>query len=275
MTNNLIEFSVILPVFYKEVPERLKQAIQSLFDQTIIPDEIVIVLDGPIGDDLNNILDEFRNDKRIKIIKLTENMGVGVARKTAIKEAKHDILALMDSDDISCNYRFEKQLHKFKEGEFQVIGGWIQEFRNKPEDLASIRKLPSSHNEIYKFGKWRMPVNNVTLMFSREAYNRAGGYSDLSACEDYHLVVNLIATGSQFFNIPEILVHVRAGEDMITRRRDWTSQINALKIFLLMYKLKYIGIFKLFANVTLRISLRFLPIKAIAYLYKIVLRSKS
>lgn len=268
-------FSVIMPVYFKERPERLRLAINSLLEQTITPGEIVIVLDGPVGKELNNVIQKFNKIDFIRIIELAENKGVGIARKTAIEKAKYDILALMDSDDISCKDRFEKQIEKIINGDAQVVGGWIEEFKEKPGDIGSVRKLPKTHEEIYKFGKWRMPVNNVTLMFTREVYDAAGGYSEQTKNEDWNLVVNLIATGARFFNIPETVVHARAGEDMIIRRRGWTHQITALHIFPLMYKLRYIGIFHLVSNIAIRVVLRMLPIGTTSYLYRKVLRTKS
>jgi len=266
------KFSVIMPVYYKEEPERLRLAILSLIEQTLLPDEIVVVLDGPVGESLNKVLKEFDHLNFIKVIRLKENLGVGMARKTAISEAKYNILALMDSDDISYKNRFKLQIKEIINKRAQVVGGWIEEFSSSPGDLKVIRKLPINHDEIYKFGKWRMPVNNVTLMFTREVYDAAGGYTEQTKSEDWNLFVRLITTGAKFYNVPEVLVYARAGEDMILRRRGWTQIITQLSIFPLMYKMKYIGFYHLFLNIFIRINLRFLPAGVTSYLYKKVLR---
>lgn len=269
------KFSVIMPVYFQECPDQLRASIQSIIDQTLIPDEIVIVLDGPVGDNLRDVIDEFGSYNLIKVIQLETNSGAGVARKVAIEAAKYNILALMDSDDISCKDRFEKQISKIITQEAMVVGGWIEEFDKKPNDLGIIRKLPTNHDEIFKYGKWRMPVNNVTLMFTRDAYDDVGGYSDQRKSEDWNLIVRLLANDVKFYNIPDILVYVRAGQDMLIRRRDWTQTISQLKIFPQMYKLKYIGVFHLIANVSIRIFLRLLPTGLTSFLYQKFLRQKK
>tara|TARA_B100000886_G_scaffold340385_1_gene309623 strand:+ start:18892 stop:19722 length:831 start_codon:yes stop_codon:yes gene_type:complete len=268
------KFSVIMPVYFQECPNQLRAAIESIVNQTLIPNEIIIVLDGPVGENLHEVIDEFKTCNLIKVIKLDTNSGVGVARKKAIEIAHYDILALMDSDDISCKDRFEKQISKILSQEANVVGGWIEEFDKEPHDTGIIRKSPVTHDEIYKYGKWRMPVNNVTLMFTREVYNDVGGYSDQSKSEDWNLIVRFLANGVKFYNFPEILVNVRAGQDMFLRRRGWTQVFSQLYIFPLMYKLKYIGLFHLIANVSIRLLLRLMPISLTSYLYRNFLRQK-
>ena len=268
------KFSVIMPVYFKEYPDQLRASIQSIIDQTLMPDEIVIVLDGPVGDNLHDVIDEFDSYNLIKVIQLETNSGAGVARKIAIEAAQYNILALMDSDDISCKDRFEKQISKIITQEAKVVGGWIEEFDKEPKDLGVIRKLPINHDEIFTYGKWRMPVNNVTLMFTRDVYDDVGGYTEQSKSEDWNLIVRLLANNVKFYNIPEILVNVRAGQDMFIRRRGWTQVLSQLNIFPLMYKLKYIGLFHLISNIFIRIFLRLLPTRLTSYLYQKFLREK-
>ena len=268
------KFSVVMPVYFKESPNQLRSAIESITKQTLMPDEIVIVLDGPVGDNLHEVIDEFQSYNLIKVFQLQTNSGAGVARKKAIEVAQYNIIALMDSDDISCKDRFKKQIAKILNGEAKVVGGWIEEFDKEPNDAGIIRKLPTTHNDIYKYGKWRMPVNNVTLMFTRDVYDNVGGYSNQSKSEDWNLIVRFLASGVKFYNIPDVLVNVRAGQDMFIRRRGWTQVFSQLNIFPLMYKLKYIGLFHLIANVSIRLLLRLMPIGLTSYLYRNFLRHK-
>lgn len=269
------KFSVIMPVYFREQPENLQLAIESLLGQSLVPDEIVVVLDGPVGKSLQKVIEKFKQLPSFKVLSLDSNRGVGIARKTAIQHAKYDVIALMDSDDISCEKRFEKQIEKIDEKKADVVGAWIEEFVHQPGDLGTIRKLPEHHEEIFKFGKWRMPVNNVTLMFTRRAYETAGCYTEQTKNEDWNLVVRMLTSGSKFLNIQNVLVYARAGQDMIIRRRGWTHQLTALYIFPLMFKLRYIGLFHATLNVVLRVLLRCLPLGATYFLYRKFLRSKE
>jgi len=268
-----MKFTVILPVYYLEKASNLKKSIQSLFFQTLLPNEIIIVVDGPVGSDLQGVLDEANNNDIVTILQLSKNYGVGVARRKAIEIAKYNILALMDSDDVNCDNRFEKQIAIFESHNVDVVGGWIEEFKAHPGDLLKVRKVPASHLDIYKYGKWRMPVNNVTLMFKRESYDRVGGYSVQRKCEDWNLIVKLLANGYIFYNIPEILVNVKVGSNLIQRRRGLTHTLTQLQIFQLMYKLSYIGVFHLISNITVRLILRLLPIGITSLVYRFFLRN--
>tara|TARA_B100000963_G_scaffold152543_1_gene132884 strand:+ start:736 stop:1572 length:837 start_codon:yes stop_codon:yes gene_type:complete len=265
-------FSVVMPLYFKENHEYFAKSLQSLIDQTLQPSEIIIILDGQIGDDLKKVIDRYKNNEIIKIIKLEKNHGIGYARRVGIENCSTNIFAVMDSDDICNIRRFELQYNKIIEGEFDVIGGYIEEFDEEVGDLSMIRKLPLRNEDIYKYGKWRMPVNNVTLMFTREVYEMVGGYPDLRSGEDWHLVAKWLANKVKFCNLDEVLVYVRGGKDMIKRRRTFNFQFHQLKVFPYMYKLKYIGFFHLFANVLIRLILIIMPTLVTTFLYKKILR---
>jgi len=266
------KFSVIMPVYGGDNPIHFKQAIQSLQEQTRLPDEIIVVVDGPIQQSTKSVLDEIKNNRVFKIIYQNKNLGPGVSRSNGIKASNHKIIALMDSDDISVNCRFEKQLDVIKNKKVDVVGSWIEEFIKLPSDLKISRRLPELHSEIYKFGKWRMPVNNVSLMFKKEVYEKTGGYTNQVRNEDWSLVVRMLASGAIFYNIQETLVHARAGNDMIRRRRGRDHFLMGLKIFTLMYKLKYINLLRAISNITIRVIIQFMPIGFTNVLYRYLLR---
>ena len=272
MKKDQIKFSVIIPVYFGDKASFFRKAINSIINQTLPPDEVIISIDGPISEDLREEIKDIKANKIFSILDQKINKGVGVARKEAIKIAKYDVIALMDSDDISLESRFEKQLKIISEAKAEVVGSWIEEFENIPNDLGSIRKLPTTHDEIYEFGKFRMPVNNVTLMFTKKAYVRVGGYSEQRNSEDWNLIARMLAKGIIFHNIPEVLVYARAGESMVTRRRSYSHFINELKVFPEMYSLKYINLFHLIANILIRVLLRVLPQKLTSLTYRKILR---
>tara|TARA_B100000768_G_scaffold155656_1_gene152836 strand:+ start:4648 stop:5466 length:819 start_codon:yes stop_codon:yes gene_type:complete len=269
------KFSVVMPLYFNENPMFFKEAVESLLNQTLIPDELIIVVDGPVGEKLQTELDIFSDNKKIKIIWLEENHGIGFARKKGIEKASHNILAVMDSDDISIKKRFELQLPFIVKENFEVVGGLIEEFDKEIGDTGLIRKLPILCKDIYKYGKWRMPVNNVTLMFTKDVYDKAGGYPELRSGEDWHLVAKWLANGAKFYNLNSVIVNVRGGPEMIKRRKTFNFQYHQLKVFPFMYKLKYIGIFHLFMNIFIRLILMVMPTLVTKYLYKFFLRSNK
>ena len=174
---------------------------------------------GPWADDINAVLESISQIETVNIIRLSENSGLAVTRKLAISKSSTEFVAVMDSDDICVIDRFERQICLLSEGEADVVGGWIEEFNELPGDQGIIRKTPLTHQDIYNFGKWRNPINHVTLMFKKSAYDAVGGYSEVRYTEDWEMISRMLVQGLVIKCVPEVLVNVRAGDDMVIRRR--------------------------------------------------------
>ena len=271
---NSENLTVVMSVYSKDSPLFFNQAVYSVLNQTYKAKEFIIVVDGPVGNDINTVLDSVSQIETVNIIRLSENSGLAFTRKLAISKSSTEFVAVMDSDDICVADRFERQIFFLSEGEADVVGGWIEEFSEIPEDQGIIRKTPLTHQDIYNFGKWRNPINHVTLMFKKLSYDQVGGYSELLANEDWEMVSRMLVNGLIICNIPEVLVHVRAGNDMIKRRRTSRQFWGEMRAFKLMYKCKYLGLYYLIMNIGLRTLIRIFPQAVTAYLYKNILRKK-
>lgn len=267
------EFTVVISVYKSDQPSYFNTAIESLLNQTVLPDEIIIVVDGKITDELEVVLSNFSSNSLIKIFRLEQNLGLALSRNYAISKSSHAIIAVMDSDDISVPDRFQKQLNLIERGEAQVVGGWINEFTKTPKDTNCIRKTVVTHNEILSFGKWRNPINHVTLMFTKDAYEKVGGYSAIRHTEDWEMIARMIVSGVIVRNIPEVLVHVRAGDDMIDRRRDISQFKGELKVCLMMHKIGYIGTVNLAILIIIKLTLIILPRSLTRFTYLSFLRN--
>ena len=172
-----ISFSVLIPIYSKENPLFFQQALDSILNQTLLPNEIVIVKDGPLTEDLDSILEKYVSEYQnlFNIVPLEKNVGLGEALKIGIKKCKFNIIARMDSDDIARNDRFEKQIKYLKvHNDIDVLGSWISEFEENPENIISYRQLPVDHDEIHKFGQFRCPINHMTVMYKKTAVLKAG-----------------------------------------------------------------------------------------------------
>ena len=266
-------FTVVMSVYHADNSALFKKAVDSLLNQTVIPTEIIIVLDGPVGAEINEVLNNLIEENNvIKVIKIEENMGLAYARKLAINAASNELIAVMDSDDVCVKDRFEVQIRELSDGKTDVVGGWIEEFNVHPGDQGFIRKTPIEYDDIYRLGKWRNPINHVTLMFKKSSYKKIGGYSELLANEDWEMISRMLVNGIIVRSIPQVLVHVRGGSNMIARRRSSRQFWGEMKAFRLMYKCNYLNLSHLIANVSLRTVIRVLPVSFTAFLYKYVLR---
>lgn len=139
-----IKFSVLMSIYYKEKPANLKLALDSVINQTYKPSEIILVEDGPLTQELDLLIDNYRSKYDfIKIIKLKKNQGLSNALNVGLKHCKYEYVARMDTDDISLPNRFEKQF-KFIESnpEYDVIGSNIIEFDDSTNEDISVRKVP-------------------------------------------------------------------------------------------------------------------------------------
>ena len=266
-------FTVVMSVYQADSPLLFEKAVESVLNQTVIPSEVIIVADGPIGDEIDKVLDKLVNENSIiKVIKLKKNKGLAVARKLAISKASYEFVAVMDSDDICVQDRFEIQIKEFSDEKTDVIGGWIEEFKTHPRDQGAIRKTPTNYIDIYKYGKWRNPINHVTLMFKKSSYEKIGGYSVLMANEDWEMISRMLVNGLIVRSVPEVLVHVRGGGDMVQRRRSSRQFWGEIKGFKLMYKNNYLSFIEFVRNTFLYAFIRILPVSFTFFLYKYILR---
>lgn len=270
-----IQFSVLISVYKKEKAECLKQALQSIINQTLKPTEIVIVKDGTLTKEVDECIKIFQkqNLKLFKILAFNKNRGLGLALMDGINACKYEYIARMDSDDISRPDRFEKQFNYIqKHPETALLGTWITEFSKDENNPDTVTKLPCTHQEIIKFAKRRNPFRHVTVVFKKSAVIQSGNYRDFLWFEDYDLFVRILQKGYIAANIPECLVNVRADKDMFARRGGWQYLKQDYRFQKLLLKTKFIGKTDLIINITIRSIVRLIPNKLRSYLYKKILR---
>lgn len=190
---------------------------------------------------------------QIKVIRLPENRGLGVARKVALENCSYDLVAMMDADDISRPYRFERQLVAFAEDRgLHVVGGQISEFVEDPSNPSGLRIVPVGDAEIKTYMGRRCPMNHMTVMLRRAFLDNVGGYMDWHYNEDYYLWIRMALAGGRFANVPEVLVDARTGKDMSARRGGWRYFSSEAEIQKLMFNEGMISLPRYIWNVVLR-----------------------
>lgn len=238
------KFSVLMPIYIHEKDDELRAAIDSIINQTLMPNEILIIADKDIPQNTRDILEEYKSKypKIFNPIILTEDASVGKARAISVVKAKFDIVANMDADDLSRSDRFEKQIQFLKDNpNIDVVGSCITEFENSPDNIYAKRDVPLLHKDIYKYCKFRNPINNMTVMCRKDAVMEAGNYRDMREFEDYELWSRMIIKGYKFANLSDYLINARAGHDMIIRRQGLNVYFKyEFPLFLSFYKQKFI-----------------------------------
>lgn len=268
-------FSVLISVYEKDNPEHFKLALQSVIDQTVSPDEILLVADGPLTDSLYSVIDDFltKYPNIIRRVQLEDNQGLGAALQIGVKECAHDIVARMDADDVAVSDRFEQQLEYLSSNpNVDVVGGYIGEFEKDPKDIHQVREVPLEADEVASFSRFRCPANHPTVMFRRDSVLKAGNYRSLRSQQDYELWMRMLSQGHTIENMPEVLVHCRAGDNLYSRR-------GGLEYARLEYSLqrKFLQIgmitrFEFFRNLFLRVPMRLIPNTVRGFIYNTLLR---
>lgn len=269
-----VKFSVLMSLYAKERPQYLRESLDSVFNQTLKPSEVILVEDGPLTDDLTEVVNNYANiHPELRIVPLPVNGGLGNALNEGLKHCSHELVARMDTDDIAKPDRFEKQLAIFeKYPQVEVVSSWIDEFKDAPTNVISTRKLPEFPYEIYHYAKKRCPINHPAVMFKKDSVSFAGGYQHFPLFEDYFLWIRLLLNGSKLYNVQESLLLFRTSDDMYRRRGGWKHAATEVKFQNHIRKLGFISWYRFVVNITIRFLIRVLPNKTRTLIYRDFLR---
>lgn len=228
-----MDFSVLMSVYCNDNADDFRMALESVtLAQNLKPKQVVIVQDGAVPTSIDKIIEAVKGkteETEITVLKKEVNQGLAAALNSGLALCKYDWVARMDSDDLSVEDRFEKQVAFIENHrDIAVLGGAIAEFENEIGDMQSERHVGQTHEEIRQMARSRTPMNHVSVMYLKSAVMEVGGYSeDFGKLEDYKLWVDLIAAGKRFANIDDVVVNVRVGKGFIERRsnkreiQDW------------------------------------------------------
>lgn len=271
-----IKFSVSMCVYGGDNAQWFKTSVESVLNQTLVPNEIVLVVDGAVPDDLNTSIRKFEELKLFKVIRLETNQGHGIARKTGLDNCTNELVAIMDADDICSRNRFEKQIEAFRNyPDSDIVGGIITEFIDTPDNVVGKRIVPVEDSEIKEYMQRRCPMNLVTVMFKKTSIEKVGGFIDWYCEEDYYLWLRMALANMKFRNVDDVLVNVRVGKEMYQRRGGVKYFKSEAKLQKYMLDNKIIGFSRYLINVTERLILQVLmPNKMRSFIFQRLARSK-
>ncbi len=270
----MTEFSVLMSIYYKEVPSNFRESLDSIIAQSYKPSEIILVEDGPLTKDLYAVIEEYKKELyNLITVPLEKNSGLGIALNKGLKHCHYNIIARMDTDDISMPNRFEEEIKYLDtHPDIDVVSAWVEEFHDKRFLNDTIKKLPETQDEIYSYGKKRNPVNHPVVMFRKEAVLKAGGYKPFPLFEDYYLWVRILMNGGRFYNIQHPLLYFRRTIDMIRRRGGQSYAKKEIAFQREIYKIGYINLFQMLSNIFIRTCIRIMPLNFRGLVYRKLLR---
>ena len=220
--NKTEAFSVLMAVYAKENPEHFRLALQSnLVEQTLLPNEMILVCDGPLTPALDAVIAEYQEKcpDILRVHRLKENGGLGNALNFGLKQCQYEWVARSDSDDVCDEQRFELQMQYLQNHpDVDILGTCIDEFEEDWRSPARKKTMPSDHESIVKMGQFRNPINHMSVVFRKAVILEAGSYQHLPYMEDYDLWIRALCNGAKVENLPQYLVHARVGNGMVQRR---------------------------------------------------------
>ena len=262
-----MKFSVLMSIYNKENPTYFKECLESIFQQTLKADEIVLVKDGEISPALEYIIETYNDRLPLKIIGLPQNIGLGPALNIGIEHCTHELILRMDTDDFSLPERFFHQVKFMTENpDISVSSAWIEEKDELLEETLFLKKLPISHSDLKEFSKKRSPINHPVAALRKSDVLASGGYPPIFP-EDFALWSKMFVDGRRFANIPEVLLYMRTGKNFL-KRRGWNFFKGEIGLLKFQYEIGFITFSQYLSNLLVRFSLRIAPDRIKSFLYR-------
>lgn len=271
MDNKYNDYCILMSVYRKDSPVYLRKSIDSMLNQSINAKQFVIVVDGNISDELSLVLNEYKEKEPalFEIIFREKNMGLGYSLNEGLKYCKYELVARMDSDDISVKNRCELQINRFKENEnLEILGGQIYEFEDSIENIIDQRYVPCTKQEIIRFSHRRSPFNHPTVMFKKSSILRCGGYPILNRKEDLGLFIKMVNSGVLCENLNEVILYYRTSKENLKRRKTFINCKEYTEVMYEFYKDNTISLIDLIYVVLGQLTLYLTP----TFLTKIISR---
>jgi glycosyltransferase involved in cell wall biosynthesis len=265
--------TVLMTTYHGTTSMELRRAVASIASQSRPPDELVIVVDGPVPPELDAAIDEVAaSSPVVRVERLPRNLGNGPASQRGLELATGDFVARQDSDDVSLPHRLERQLETVREHDLDLLGTALLEFHDDPDQVVGVRAAPVTPEAIAARLRINNPMNHPSVVFRRSLALEVGGYLDVPFHEDYDLWARMLAAGARAENLSEPLVLFNAGDGMLSRRGGWGMLRHEWTMQRRLYDMDVIGPVLLARNLLLRGAFRVIPGRLLAPVYALLFR---
>jgi glycosyltransferase involved in cell wall biosynthesis len=243
--------SALMSTYSRENAQWLSEALESIFAQTVPPDQLVLVLDGEVGDDQEAVISHYKGDPRVSIVdivKLPRNKGLANALNAGLAVCAGEWIMRMDADDRARVNRLAVQLDYIEaHPDTDILSTWCEEFSDE-DDKKQIRTSPTEHNAIVQALRWRNIIAHQTILMRTEVLRRIGGYrADFGMLEDYDLFVRSAMAGARFHIIPAALLLCRRSRALYVRRGGWRYLLGELRFRVFCFRSGFLNARQFFA----------------------------
>jgi glycosyltransferase involved in cell wall biosynthesis len=212
-----MNFTVLISLYKNDNSILFERALSSIFNNSLIPYRVLLVVDGPIGLELDAVVNKFIHlYKNLYVLRLDFNVGLSNALNEGLKFVETEWVVRADSDDFNRPNRFEL-LSKYMTSDLDLIGSFIEEV-DLNQSILAVRRVPLTLDEILNTLPKRNPFNHMSVAFRTNFVRQCGGYPDIYLKEDYALWATMLPCGARAMNISDILVSATTGQDFYKRR---------------------------------------------------------
>lgn len=193
----------------------IRESVKCILNQTYKDFEFLIIDDGST-DETEEIISSF-NDSRINYKKISHT-GLAGALNFGLANSTGEIIARIDSDDLSVERRLEVQINFLNKNPGYDVIGSRSVYINERNQILFILKPPAEDEGIKNFLNLHNPLNHSTLLYRKDSIIEGGGYNKSFECyEDFELWFRL-RNKLKFKIIPEVLVYTRQRKNSLTKR---------------------------------------------------------
>lgn len=263
-------YSVLMTVYKKDSPEFAKLGIDSMLAQTHRTNDFVLICDGELTDELNNLIDEYSAAYAdiFHVERLPQNVGLGAALRHGVPLCKNELIARMDDDDIAKPQRCEHEVEYLRNNQDCVlVGAHMNEFDSDPNKTIRVKEVPIGYENIKKYARRRNPFNHSTIMFRKAAVLEAGNYSEMRTNQDVELWMRMLNKGYLCENIDEVLVDFRFDGNTLERRKEWKNSKLMIDIWKQFMKNKYCSYWDYLVVKWVQIAIYIMPKKMLNWVY--------
>jgi glycosyltransferase involved in cell wall biosynthesis len=275
LSTSITPFSVLMSIYHGTRSNELRECLSSLVQQTRPATEIVLVRDGPVSKSVENCIREYESTIPFLHLHYPENRGLGAALHDGLDVCSHELVARVDSDDVSINDRFRIQTKFLNENPLiSVVGGGLREwYPSKGRPKSAIRNGPCDPSLLPGSAKFRNPLNHPTAMYRKTDVLACGNYQPCPLFEDYLLWGKMIASGYRITNLPVVLVETNIDEEYFRRRGGLHYIKKEYCLAVRLYQIGFLTSFEALRFISLRAPFRLPPLGLRKYFYRTKLRT--
>lgn len=227
--------AVILPVYKNDKVPYIRLSFDSILNQTYKDIHLYVGVDGPVGEELGDVLKSYEKSENVSVQWFPKNRGLAIVLNDLLDicfKAGYEYIARMDADDISVETRIEKQMAYMAEHpDIDVIGGAIEEIGYDGKLNGKVIRYPLTHEECFRFFATRNPLAHPAVMFNAKFFDKVESYNaSFKKNQDTELWYRAFKAGCKFGNLEDVVLTFRVSKDMYKRRGGTKFALEVLKL---------------------------------------------